>query len=147
MKEPRWAPYAHPTIRNSSQAIHSGTMATLAAGRIERTLTPGKSRRPKAYRSRKAVCPNRAAFSCRRERCKQGQTPPFGGRRMNMELTHERWKMERRYLQEAIVTAEQKDPQGLLAEAFRRAFARLEKRPEHPEHPEGSEPDDAQMQA
>lgn len=58
-----------------------------------------------------------------------------------MELTHEQWKIERRYLQEAIATAEHRDPQGLLAEAFRRALAWLGK------HPAGRKPDDAPMQA
>ncbi|MCZ0963864.1 hypothetical protein [Paracoccus benzoatiresistens] len=58
-----------------------------------------------------------------------------------MELTHERWAIERKSLQEAIATAERRDPQGLLAEAFRRALAWLER------HPAGKKPNDAQMQA
>ena len=57
-----------------------------------------------------------------------------------MKLTHERWTVERNYLQDAIATAEHRDPQGLLAEAFRRALAWLGKHP-------GRKPDDAQMQA
>jgi hypothetical protein len=60
---------------------------------------------------------------------------------MYMELTCERWTVERKYLQEAIATAEHSNPQGLLAEAFRRALAWLGK------HPAGRKPDDAQMQA
>lgn len=58
-----------------------------------------------------------------------------------MDLTHAQWKIERGHLQEAIATAEHRDPRGLLTEAFRRALAWLGK------HPAGKEPDDEYMQA